>query len=395
MKKKLLFVIPNLNVGGAEKSLVNLLNALDYQEYAVDLMLIRGGEGVLLSQIPNTVRLLSLEKKYQVFERTTRFPESYFLFRGRIDLALSRILCRITLATTKNIGRAEQYAWKYTKRFHSKLAGEYDVAIAFLEKSSIYYVTDFVTAKYKFGFIHSDYAKLDLDVSFDLPYFKNMDGIAAVSPGCVQSLQGCFPCIANQFHLVPNVIPAELIRSLAEAPISEVPSSPLLLSIGRLIPIKGFDLALEAAALLVARGVDFVWYILGDGPERAVLQQLIAKHSLEHKVFLLGMKENPYAYMKSATIVLQTSRYEGKSMVLDEAKLLHKPIIATNFSTVLDQLVPSQTGIVVAMEPESIATAIANLLDDTELQATLIRNLSEAEVGALAEIDVFYRFIGF
>jgi glycosyltransferase involved in cell wall biosynthesis len=393
MKKKLLFVIPNLNIGGAEKSLVNLLNEIDYQKFAVDVLLIRAGEGVLLKQIPTQVNVLKLEKKYQVFERTSKFPESYFLFRGRFDLVIARILCRFTLAFQKNIGKAEQYAWKFTRLFHSKLKGEYDVAIAFLEKSSFYFISEFVSAKRKVGFIHSDYAKLDLDANFDLNYFKKMDGIAAVSAECVASLKTYFPSIQDKFQLIPNIVPIALINELAKEPIELITGKPMLVSVGRLYEIKGFDMAIEAAALLVKNNADFVWYIIGDGPEKQKLEQQITQHKLKDKVILLGMKENPYPYILKADIVLQTSRYEGKSLVLDEAKLMYKPIIATNFSTVSDQIENGRTGIIVEMNPESIAKGIENLLQNQELRNTLSKNLSNEIYDAKETMKAFYKFI--
>jgi glycosyltransferase involved in cell wall biosynthesis len=393
MKKKLLFVIPNLNIGGAEKSLVNLLNEIDYKNYEVDLLLIRAGEGLLLKQIPSQVKLLKLEKKYQVFERTTKFPESYFLLRGRLDLVVARILCRITLASVKNIGKAEQYAWKFTRLFHSKLKSEYDVAIAFLEKSSFYYISEFVSAKRKVGFIHSDYAKLNLDTAFDLHYFKKMNGIASVSSECVASLKTCFPTLKDKLHLIPNIVPTALIHELAKEPIKLILGKPLLVSVGRLYEIKGFDMAIEAAALLVKNNADFVWYIIGDGPEKQKLEQQITQHKLKDKVILLGMKENPYPYILKADIVLQTSRYEGKSLVLDEAKLMYKPIIATNFSTVSDQIENGRTGIIVEMNPESIAKGIENLLQNQELRNTLSKNLSNEIYDAKETMKAFYKFI--
>jgi glycosyltransferase involved in cell wall biosynthesis len=393
MKKKLLFVIPNLNIGGAEKSLVNLLNEIDYQKFAVDVLLIRAGEGVLLKQIPTQVNVLKLEKKYQVFERTSKFPESYFLFRGRFDLVIARILCRFTLAFQKNIGKAEQYAWKFTRLFHSKLKGEYDVAIAFLEKSSFYFISEFVSAKRKVGFIHSDYAKLDLDANFDLNYFKKMDGIAAVSSECVASLKTYFPSIQDKFQLIPNIVPIALINELAKVPVALVSGKPILVSVGRLFEIKGFDMAVDAAALLKKNNIDFVWYIIGDGPEKQNIEEQIAQIQLEDHVILLGMKENPYPYLKKADIVLQTSRYEGKSLVLDEAQLLYKPIIATNFSTVLDQIEPNKTGVVVEMNPESIAAGIQNLIQNQELRQSLSDNSSNKKSDSNAALTAFYNLI--
>jgi len=392
MKKKILFVIPNLVVGGAEKSLVTLLNTLDYSKFEVDLLLFRNGEGLLLNQVPKTVRLLSTSTNYQVFERRTRFPEFYFILRGRFDLALSRLRCRYTLASIPVPGLAEQAAWRYTKRFHAPVAGTYDVAVAFLEKSSIYFVVDFVTAPTKIGFIHNDYTQLGLDAAFDLPYFEQLTSVATVSSGCVASLAAVFPSLKAQFKLVPNIVSAPLIAQMAAAETIASPV-PILLSIGRLHEQKGFDLAIAAASLLVAQGISFVWYVLGEGGARAALEQQIATAGLASHFILLGVKENPYPYLKAAAVYVQPSRYEGKSIALDEAKLLKKPIVVTNFSTVRDQITDGVTGVVVDFDAASLAAGLVRVLTDSALRTSLVQHLEhepEAPVSALAS---FYELL--
>ena len=212
------------------------------------------------------------------------------------------------------------------KKSITSLPKEYDAAIGFLEKSSIYFVVDCVKAKRKIGFIHNDYLKLDLDASFDLPYFEKLNTIATVSEQCVTVLKEVFPTQKDKVQLLYNIVSAKLIHQMAEEPITIDTSKPNLLSIGRLHPQKGFDIAVEAVALLKKQGLNFVWYIIGEGAERTALEQAITKNGLEKHVVLLGIKENPYPYIKQTTIFVQPSRYEGKSIALDEAKLLHKPI---------------------------------------------------------------------
>ena len=96
---------------------------------------------------------------------------------------------------------------------------------------------------------------------------------------------------------------------------------------------KGIDLALEAALELVKIGRSFKWYVIGDGGERYDLETKIKEYHLENRFILLGLKANPYPYLKHAFLYVQPSRYEGKSIAIDEAKILAKPIITTNYPT--------------------------------------------------------------
>ena len=131
-----------------------------------------------------------------------------------------------------------------------------------------------------------------------------------------------------------------------------------VLSIGRLTEQKGYDIALKAFGLLKQRGVPFHFFIIGAGKLKEELEAQRHELDLEDDVTFLGLRENPYPYIRGCDVVLQSSRWEGKSMVLDEAKILEKPILATRYPTVGDQL-SSQEGMVVDMTPEAVAEAFS------------------------------------
>lgn len=392
MKQQLLFVLPSLEAGGGEKSLVTLLNCIDYDQYDVDLVLFVP-KGIFLKQLPKNVKLLYLNDDYKTFTSGLSSTIVSFLKQRKFGLTFSRLLYTFKSNVIKNKGKAEQYSWKHLKKSITSLPKEYDAAIGFLEKSSIYFVVDCVKAKRKIGFIHNDYVKLDLDASFDLPYFEKLNTIATVSEQCVTVLKEVFPTQKDKVQLLYNIVSAKLIHQMAEEPVTIDTTKPSLLSIGRLHPQKGFDLAIEAAALLKKHGLNFVWYIIGEGAERTALEQAITKNGLEKHVVLLGIKENPYPYIKQTTIFVQPSRYEGKSIALDEAKILHKPIVVTNFTTAKDQINHLKNGIICEMDAESLANALAGLLQNESLQKDFSLHLSKESLGSEAEINTFYQLI--
>jgi len=392
MKQQLLFVLPSLEAGGGEKSLVTLLNCINYEQYDVDLVLF-APKGIFLKQLPKNVKLLYLNDDYKTFTSGLSSAIVSFLKQGKIGMAFSRLLYTFKSNVIKNKGKAEQYSWNHLKKSINLLPKEYDAAIGFLEKSSIYFVVDCVKAKRKIGFIHNDYVKLDLDASFDLPYFEKLNTIATVSEQCVTVLKEVFPTQKDKVQLLYNIVSAKLIHQMAEEPVTIDTTKPSLLSIGRLHPQKGFDLAIEAAALLKKQGLNFVWYIIGEGAERTALEQAITKNGLEKHVVLLGIKENPYPYIKQTTIFVQPSRYEGKSIALDEAKLLYKPIVVTNFTTAKDQINHLKNGIICEMDANSLADALTSLLQNESLQNELSLHLSKESLGSEDEIDKFYTLV--
>lgn len=392
MKQQLLFVLPSLEAGGGEKSLVTLLNCIDYEQYDVDLVLFVP-KGIFLKQLPKNVKLLYLNDDYKTFTSGLSSAIVSFLKQGKMGMAFSRLLYTFKSNVIKNKGKAEQYSWNHLKKSIASLPKEYYAAIGFLEKSSIYFVVDCVKAKRKIGFIHNDYVKLDLDASFDLPYFEKLNTIATVSEQCVTVLKEVFPTQKDKVQLLYNIVSAKLIHQMAEEPVTIDTSRPSMLSIGRLHPQKGFDIAVEAALLLKKQGLNFVWYIIGEGAERTALEQAITKNGLEKHVVLLGIKENPYSYIKQTTIFVQPSRYEGKSIALDEAKLLHKPIVVTNFTTAKDQINHLKNGIICEMDANSLADALTSLLQNESLQNELSSHLSKESLGSEDEIDKFYTLV--
>ena len=140
-----------------------------------------------------------------------------------------------------------------------------------------------------------------------------------------------------------------------------------IVSVGRLEYAKGFDIGAKVAKVLKDKGYQFCWHVYGQGAMKNEIQQFIKDNELDEYYILEGLKTNPYPYMKNADLIVQPSRWEGKSIVLDEAKILGKAIVVTNYPSVTDQIIDGKTGIVTNKEPEDIATGIENLICHKEL----------------------------
>ncbi|KIA88521.1 glycosyltransferase [Kaistella jeonii] len=392
MKKKILFVIPNLAVGGAEKSLVNLLNELNYAQYEVHLFMM-AKTGLFISHLPKEVIILPESSAYQIFSK--RFPIALmtFLLQGNFKLFLNKIRFTFFNRTIKNPILAEQKNWQFLRYFFDSFPQKYDVAIGYLEKNANYIVADCVQADKKIGYIHTDYKTMGMFPIYDRRVFKKLDFVITISEGCLQTLKNIFPPFENKFQLIQNISSKKTITELAAAPIKEKLIRLSILSVGRLTALKNFDLAIDTATLLVDRGYDFEWNIIGEGDERQYLEKHIASKKLTGIVKLLGLKENPYPYIANSLLYVQPSKFEGKSIAIDEAKILQKPIVTTNFPTVFDQITHGETGLISEMNPTALADEIEKLFVDENLRNKFAVNLSKENWGTELEVEKFYQLI--
>lgn len=392
--KNILFIINNLHCGGAEKALISLLETIDYSRYKVDLYLFKH-EGLFLNKIPKQVNLLAEPLEYKYFDMSIKTAIFDCLKRGYFHIIPLRIFAGFIFKLEKNRARCEQRVWKYLSKSLKRMNKEYDIAIGYLEKNPVFFCVDKVNAAKKIGFIHNDYNMLGMDPAIDGRYFNQLDHIVTVSEECSHVLKQRFPRHAYKVEVMYNIVSPNMINKLSSEVIKLSENPYKIVSVGRLTFQKGFDLAIEACANLVNKGYNLQWFVIGEGEERKNLEKMIEERNLQDHLFLLGIKENPYPYIKAADIYVQTSRFEGKSIAIDEAKILQKPIVVTNFSTAKDQITHEQNGLIVEMNSESISMGIAKLVDDVTLRNKLAENLLKEELGTESEINKLYQLFEF
>ncbi|WP_144505528.1 glycosyltransferase [Bacillus mycoides] len=389
MKKNILFVINNLNCGGAEKALISLLETIDYSLYNVDLFLFKH-EGLFFKKIPQQVNLLEEPFEYQYFDIPMKTAIIDCIKKRRVDVFFSRLCAGYIFKSEKDRVRCEQRVWRYMSKVLRAVDKNYDVAIGYLEKNPVYFCIDKVNAKKKIGFIHNDYERLGMDSSIDIRYFAKLDNLVTVSEECARTLREKFPMYRKKIEVMHNIISIDMINKMSVGVTDMDKKGIRIVSVGRLNYQKGFEMAIEACEVLKEEGYKIIWYVVGEGEERSVLERMIEEKKLNGTFILLGIKENPYPYIREADIYVQSSRFEGKSIAIDEAKILQKPIVVTNFSTVKDQIKNEENGIIVEMDSYAIAEGIKKLIDNVELKNKLISNLSTEKLGTEAEIEKLY-----
>lgn len=384
MKKKILFIISNLETGGVSKSMTSLMNVIDRDKYDVSLMIV-SPKGALMSLLPNDLRLIT----NPIWEYLVSGPSGIIklIKSGNFLLAIGHFVRLITSVFSK------ADAGLLLSKLMPPIDEEFDIIVDFNGQQQLYYMIDKLKARKKISFFHSDYKRWPFYYKTDKRYYSKVDYIFTISDICVKSLKEVFPGESDKINLMENISSLDLIESLASREIGDVTirhDIPTIITIGHLCENKGTHWALQAASLLKRKGGSFHWYFLGKNLDEKNFNQLKSDLDLDDCVSFLGVRANPYPYIKAATIVVHPSKFEGKSIALDEVKLLCKPTVVTNFSTVNDQFINHKNAIICDMNPESIAVAIEELLRNKSLQDKFRTELMSERHDNTSEIEKLY-----
>ena len=397
-KKRILIVSHAMELGGAERSLIGLLNALDPAICDIDLFLFRH-EGELMGEIPSYIHLLPEVPAYTVLAR----PMKDTLREGHVLLTSARFAGRIAADRyAKEHKYTEsavdlEYSHKFTCPFMPKIQPnkEYDLAISFLTPH--YFVARKVRAKKKIAWIHTDYSRVQVDILSETAMWQAYDHIASISNAVTESFLTIFPSLKDKIILLENILSEHLVKKQSEAfsVESEMPTNGFrLVSIGRYCTAKNFDNVPDICSKLLEKGLEVTWYLIGFGPDEQLIRQKISEAHMEDHVILLGKRENPYPCIKACDLYVQPSRYEGKAVSVREAQMLGKPVLITRYASSKDQLEDGVDGVIVPMDNERCAEGIAALLRDPERMKQLSQTCKSRDYSNRQEVEKLYRIVG-
>lgn len=376
---KILFAISSLHCGGIEKSALALLSKLVRQGHDVTLAMAEKS-GEFLPFVPKDVRVVEIP-----YGADVRYENQYgrkrlllrFLLRFRFLAALDLLRFGRRIAGMNS----DQRAIAINQRFCASIPTDgvlYDQALCFSEFTEIVYVADCVKAKRKAVWLHTEQGHGFSDVREYGEYLRRMDTIYCVSDALSSSVMKALPELGGRVKRYHHIVDGDLIRRMADQePVAwDVPEGVIkILSVGRLARQKGFDLIPEIVRQLNERGHRISWVIVGKGSDRELIQQKIDENGLSDQITLVGVKVNPYPYFKACDIYVQPSRYEGYCLTLAEARMLYKPIVATDFNGAREQLRNGETGIVVPVDVSSLVQAVAELCLDPNLRNAMCESL--------------------
>ena len=396
-KPRILILIHYLEIGGAEISLIGLLNAIDKAKYDVDLF-VYSHQGELMQLIPDGVNLLPEIPKYSTLERSMK----NVLREGHIDIVAARLLAKIrhriyrhTHAITGEDASIFQYVANCTTPFLPKINDkEYDLAISFLAPHNI--CLDKVRAKKKVAWIHTDYTRIHINKRLELPYWSGFDHIASISDAATEAFVKIFPELRDKVIEIENILSPSFVQKRADGSAEDIVREDgviNLLSVGRFCTAKNYDNLPFICKHLVEMGANVRWYIIGYGGKEPLIREKIAEAGMGDHVIILGKRSNPYPYIKACDIYVQPSRYEGKSVTVREAQMLCKPVVVTNYPTASSQIENGVDGVIVPMDNRACAEGIKALIDDKELQNRIIKHLHTHDYGNETEVEKIYKLI--
>ena len=393
MKPSILIFSQAMELGGVERSLLGLLDSIDYDRYDVDLFLMRHS-GELMPYLNPDASLLPELPQYA----SLAVPMASLIRSGQLGVLCGRLQGKLAARrfdkrhpSDKPSVTALTYSHKYTLRSMPQISSKtYDLAISFLTPH--YFVRKRVKAKKYAAWIHTDYTALSFDRTAELAMWGKYDAICGVSEQASRGFQTAFPELAGKVQTIENILPKELIYKQAEASRSDMPSNGkiVLLSVGRFCGAKNFDNVPDICRRLAADGLDVKWYLIGYGGDEPLIRRRIAEAGMQERVIILGKKDKPYPYMRACDLYVQPSRYEGKAVTVREAQLLGKPVVITSYATSGSQLEDGADGVIVPMDNAGCAAGIAALLRDPARMQQLSRNCKKRDYTNSAEIEKIY-----
>lgn len=378
--KKILFVINTMGQAGAETAFLDFLKKMKGLECEISLYILMG-QGEMIGKLPPYVRILNRSlSSLSVLTSQGRRKMALTVFHafwhhGKCCGKLYSIMQSFAdMAKVKRIQSSKLF-WRVLSDGAQRFETEFDLAVAWLEGGAAYYVADHVNARRKAAFVHIDYKSAGYTRNMDRGCWRQFDRIFTVSEKVKGNFQAFYPEYAEKVDVFDNYIDQDFLRLRAKEAggFSDDFDGIRLLTVGRLTYQKAYDIAIETMSILKKSGHRVKWYVLGEGEQRRYLERKIDVLGLKEDFLLLGAVENPYPYYEQADIYVHATRFEGKSIAIQEAQTLGCAVIASDCSGNRELITDGEDGILCQLIPENIAESIIRILGDKEIRKKMGR----------------------
>lgn len=346
-KRKVVFIIPNLIGGGAERILINVVTALDRAKFEPVLFL-QKRMGPFLDNVPADVRVyFGSEPPGKTRAQLPRFIREYFRSTRDADVIVGFL--------------------ELTPGYLAILSGCHrrKTALAMVHVNLDFYLTE-VAAWHRWA------SQL---------LYPLAQGMVFCSKAGRDSFKKAVTRHPRALHVVHNPVDLDAVRAGAQLPLPDTAklgvSKPFLLGVGRLERQKGFDFLIEAFAQVVTAGLDYHLVILGEGPDRSQLEKLMHSLHISNRVFLLGFTPNPFPYFKAAEMFVLSSRFEGMPTVIIEAMALGVPTVCFDGKSGTSELFQGgkSPGILVPAENvQKLANAVVTMARQPDIRERSIKD---------------------
>ena len=374
-----------MDMGGTEIAQIAFMKKLLAEGHKVTLLLSQK-RGPLIDRIPDGVRILTIPMKKSIFldRMMGRVIDGRpFAFPVKCICKVFKILIGKKRFTPFLISRTRE------------LPGSYDLALEFhgYGKFPTAYTAVRVRAARKALLFHD--ASIHW-LEYVVSYLDYYDRLYCVSDAVYDKLASMFPDKQDRMEVLHNFIDADEIRRRSDekSDISDFTGEFKILTIARLEYQKGIDVAVRAAKILKDRGIPFRWYVIGDGHDKKKLRMLIRAKGLCGSFILLGIRQNPYPYLKACDLFALTSRFEGYPVTLIEARALCVPILASDMPCIREQITDSVNGMLTSLDPKEIAEKIIQFREDPSIGCKMKENMAGEIIDFSADYSKIEALIG-
>lgn len=376
-RKKILFTYYSMDIGGSTTSLLSILNSLDPQKYEIYLMLYRN-TGELLPFVPSYVTLLepAAQKKsfYTEFKKILKLLTRKTFYQGiHYQLKNKEKKFPVTL-------HSEIQARYFSRKPNTK----FDIAIGGMEGWSDKYVAYQVEADIKLVWFHSLFSKISETPSLEINWLNKINYIVNISKECEEDFLDRLPQFANKCIIIKNMLDQNIVLQRSKDKMEDKDydfwknyEGFKIITVSRLDPAKALHRVAMCAEIMKKNGCDFKWLIVGNGDERVKLHKLIIRKHLEHYVYLVGAKKNPYPFIKESNVFCLTSFYEGTPVTVKESMMLGIIPVVTRYKSAENQIQNNETGFIVDNEDTAVVEVLGKLYSSKETQNRIKMNLSK------------------
>lgn len=380
MKKTLLFINGHLDAGGCERSLIDVLKNIDYEEYNVDLLLLEH-MGDYRDEVPKDVNVILQSIDYAfgsliscIIRAIIRKDWFSFFFRFYYLLG----------------NKVNRRFWRRLKKLFKEVRCNYDIIVAYRPGICTELAAFVFQGNKKISWWHHgdmNFSGKSADI-LDISY-RQMDYIVAVSLNSALLVAETFPDIKNKIEIIPNmIVPTELYNKSKQFEPKEFQNSDFkIISVGRMSPEKNMVLCPHIANILKKSGISFRWILIGDGEEVQKVRNVIEQLGLQNDVIMIGKKSNPYPYIAKADLMVHPSLVESQGITLLESMVLRTPIVAVATMGPKEFIKSGVNGYLVNNNIEEIAQTVETLYLDSKL-CSIIANNAANDVRQFAETEI-------
>jgi len=398
---KILFVLQSIGFGGSMTSMINLLTLLKKDEKTLDIdVLLMDPYGELYHELEKNVHILKTDYALQAVTLSREKIISKKMYRLLFRRALMWTKGKICRNSTSHQG------YLLSAKYYSN---KYDCVIAYQESIATDYAK-YIKAPKHIAWVHNDYDNV-LKRYHDCNDMRNTydyyDKIVCVSKAGAQNFINKSGLNTDKITCIYNTLITEKLNQKSETDIEKIlcvdDKSEILnainsnvvkfVSSGRFVNQKRFDRVIEAATILKSKGYKFKWFILGNGELFDDISNMILKHKLQDYVYLTGGLNNPFPVVRKSDVFVLTSDFEAHPMVANEALIIGKPVISTNFESASEVITDNVNGMICEMSPESIAGKLEEVLNDEQLLTFLKKNAESFQYDNDSIIRQFYKII--